>query len=257
MGLSYIGEAYHGFQCQDDYISVQEHLEKAISQIADHPVRISCAGRTDKGVHALLQVVHFDTSVSRSLQAWEKGVNAHLPDDICIRWVQEVDGDFHARFSARSRRYVYVLQHQARDLFLARYSWYVGVLDIASMQEAAVGLLGEHDFYAFQSRHCQSDHAIRCIKEIRFEQKGQLTYCHIEANAFVHHMVRKIMATLVAVGQGKMAIHAVREILQEKNREAVPGQAPAKGLFLRAIGYSNRYVFPDGDGSQLLGEMDV
>lgn len=257
IGISYIGDQYCGFQSQGNNLSVQEAIEKAIVKVANHPIKTACAGRTDKGVHAFLQVMHFDTTANRSSCQWIRGINANLPDDIKLRWVKEVPDSFHARFSANRRAYVYVLNQDSEDLFLSRYSWAVTNLDTDLMRKAAVSLIGEHDFYAFQSRHCQAEHAIRRINYVDIEVKGQLIYCHIEANAFVHHMVRKIMATLVAVGSKKLPVQIVEQLLTEKNREAVPGQAPAKGLFLKTIGYADHYAMPTDLGSQLLGEMDV
>ena len=257
LGISYVGARYHGYQVQKLYPSVQAALELAIEKVAGHHVISYCAGRTDKGVHALLQVVHFDTEAIRECHQWVRGINANLPEDIKVIWAKEVLEDFHSRFSAYSRSYVYVLNTKEGDLFLEPYSWYVGELDLELMLDASEVLLGEHDFYAFQSRHCQAEHAIRRVTECRMEKVGDLVYCHISANAFVHHMVRKIMATLVAVGQKKLDKNQLAKILMEKNREAVPGQAPAKGLFLKAVGYHERYGIPRKINSQLLGVLDV
>lgn len=257
LGISYIGDPYIGFQSQKQGNSVQEELEAAIASVANHPVTLSCAGRTDKGVHAMQQVVHFNTSADRSTAQWMRGINAHLSQHIMILWVKQVPENFHARFSATSRAYVYVLNAEQNDLFLSRFSWYTGDLNTHLMQIAANSLVGEHDFKAFQSRHCQADHAIRKIHYITIKQQGNLVFCHIQANAFVHHMVRKIVATLVAIGQERMVVESMGEILNTQNREAVPGQAPAKGLFLKAIGYPDELALPMGIRSQLLGEIDV
>ena len=199
LGMSYIGDPYGGFQSQQQGNSVQEEIESAIGIVADHPVKIACAGRTDKGVHAMMQVVHFDTTAQRTELQWQRGIQANLSEHIGVLWVKSVAEDFHARFSAQSRAYVYVLNLQLGDLFLSRYSWYTGPLDTESMQEAAKALIGEHDFRAFQSRHCQAEHAIRRVNSVSIVRRDQLVFCHIEANAFVHHMVRKLMATLVAM----------------------------------------------------------
>lgn len=257
LGISYIGDPYRGFQSQHQNNSIQEEIENAIAVVANCPIKITCAGRTDKGVHAMMQVVHFDTTTERAEYQWQRGIQAKLSEHICVLWVKFVAEDFHARFSAHSRAYVYVLNLQQEDLFLSRYSWYAGALDIKSMQEAALVLIGKNDFRAFQSRHCQAEHAIRRVNSVNIVQHGQLIFCHIEANAFVHHMVRKIMATLVAIGQGKLAVSAMAEILNTQNRKAVPGQAPAKGLFLKAVGYPSRMEIPTGINSQLLGDIDV
>ena len=257
LGISYIGENYCGFQAQSDHMSIQESVNLAIETVANHPVKTSCAGRTDKGVHAFLQVMHFDTTADRQDMQWLRGINANLPDDIMVRWVKEMPMDFHARFSAHKRAYVYVMNRKRYDLFMDRFSWYVGDLKIDLMQTAAKDLIGEHDFFAFQSRHCQAEHAIRRVTEVRIEEKGPYIYCHIEANAFVHHMVRKIMATLVAIGDKRLPVEAIAQLLVEKNRDKVPGQAPAKGLFLKTIGYAEQFGVPTDVGSHLLGDMDV
>ena len=257
IGISYIGENYCGFQSQKNLMSIQESVESAIEKVANHHVKTACAGRTDKGVHAFLQVMHFETNAVRANLQWVRGINANLPSDIMVLWVQEVSDDFHARFSAHSRAYVYVLNEAQHDLFMQRFSWQVPVLDINKMQMAAKQLIGEHDFYAFQSRHCQAEHAIRRVTKIKIERRKQLIYCHIEANAFVHHMVRKIIATLVAIGLSKLPIDIISRLLLEKNRDLVPGQAPAKGLFLKTIGYAEMYKVPNEVHSQLLGDIDV
>ncbi len=257
LGVSYIGDPYLGFQSQQQNNSVQEEIEAAISAVANHAVKVSCAGRTDKGVHAFAQVVHFDTSSDRTDDQWLLGINANLSEHIMMLWVKQVSEDFHARFSAHSREYIYVLNLYKHDLFLKRYSWYTGDINIQAMQEAASALIGEHDFRAFQSRHCQAEHAIRRVHSVHIIKKLNLVYCHIEANAFVHHMVRKIMSTLVAIGQGKIPVSAMHSILMTKNREAVPGQAPPKGLFLKAVGYPECMKLPTGVRSQLLGDIDV
>lgn len=257
LGISYRGEAYCGFQIQDDYPTVQGELEKAIEVIANHPVKTTCAGRTDKGVHAFLQVIHFDTEANRDEAHWVRGVNAHLPSDIRVRWAQVVTDDFHARFSAYSRSYVYVLNTSEEDLFIEPYAWSVRQIDLDAMRKAGEYILGEHDFHAFQSKYCQAEHAIRRVTELRFETRGHYIYCHITANAFVHHMVRKLIATLVAIGQGKLQPKVMAELLAKPCRASVPGQAPAKGLFLKAIGYDEKFGIPSKLGSQLLGELDV
>ena len=257
LGISYIGDPYGGFQSQQQGNSVKEEIEHAIAAVATHPVKPACAGRTDKGVHAMMRVVHFDTTAERTDIQWQRGIQANLSEHIGALWVKFVAKDFHARFSAQSRAYVYVLSLKPRDLFLSRYSWYTGAVDAESMQEAAMVLIGEHDFRAFQSRHCQAEHAIRRVNSVNIVQRDQLVFCHIEANAFVHHMVRKIMATLVAIGQGKLAVSAMAEILNTQSRKAVPGQAPAKGLFLKAVGYPSLMEIPAGINSQLLGDIDV
>lgn len=253
LGISYIGTEYGGFQSQRRGNSVQEVVETAIASVADHPVKIMCAGRTDKGVHAMLQVVHFDTTANRTENQWFRGINANLPNDIALIWVQAVNEAFHARFSAYARGYVYLLSNQD-DLFMKSFSWRVQPLNIEAMQVAANHLLGEHDFHAFQSRHCQAEHAFRRVEGIKLVKDNQIVYTYIRANAFVHHMVRKIMATLVAVGEGKISPDDVKTILVSKDRERVPGQAPARGLFLREVKYPEKWGLPESGESQFLGK---
>lgn len=257
VGFSYIGAAYCGYQAQGNGDSVAEVLAAAIEKVANHNVKLGCAGRTDKGVHAVLQVVHFDSDANRSEYQWLRGVNANLPEDISVLWVKEVPDDFHARFSARFRSYVYVLNPGANDLFMDRYSWKVGALDIDLMQTAGAMLLGEHDFHAFQSRHCQAEHAIRRVHAVSVFRVGEMVHFEIQANAFVHHMVRKITATLVAIGEGKIQPDVMLSLLQEKNRQRVPGQAPSKGLFLKSVGYADHYGLSLKHESHLTGGRDV
>ena len=172
LGISYVGQRYCGYQSQGLDNSVQECVEFAIAKVSNHPIKIMCAGRTDAGVHAMIQVVHFDSDAIRRSDQWLKGINVNLPSDIKALWVKEMDDSFHARFSAISRAYVYVLNPGEEDLFMDPYSWRVGELDVQQMQLAANVLIGEHDFFAFQSRHCQSEHAMRCIHYI-YAEAGQ------------------------------------------------------------------------------------
>lgn len=257
LGLSYKGANYLGFQTQTQNNSIQEMITQAIALVANHDIKIMCAGRTDKGVHALLQIVHFDTESKRANEQWVRGINTHLPSDIKALWIKEVDTTFHARFSAYERGYVYVLNTKNKDLFMEAYSWHIQAVDIDKMREASQCLIGTHDFYAFQSKHCQSSHSFREIKKILFKQERGLIYCHIEANAFLHHMVRKIMATLVKAGQGKLTPCQVQSILVNKDRDSVPGQAPSKGLFLKKIVYDASWGLSQTGCSQLLGGSDV
>lgn len=257
LGFSYIGTEYVGYQSQGTNNAVQDRVEYAVSKVANHPVRVGCAGRTDKGVHALMQVVHFDTTSERSDRQWVKGINANLPNDIVVLWISEQDETFDARFSARSRAYVYLLNTQDQDLIMSQYSWFVKDLDVEKMKEAMAYLLGEQDFHVFQSRHCQAKHSMRCIQEVSIQKVGGMIYFYIKANAFLHHMVRKIVATLVGVGEGKLSPESVKIMIEEKDRDAVPGQAPAKGLFLKQVEYADKWQIEAKGTSQLLGEWDV
>lgn len=253
LAFSYLGTAYVGFQSQGTDNAVQDKIESAISKIANHPVKTICAGRTDKGVHALIQIVHFDSESERTEHQWLRGINANLPRDIRALWVQKTSEKFHARFSAVSRAYVYYLNTQPDDLVMSPYTWTVSDLDINRMEEALPHLLGEQDFYAFQSRHCQAEHSRREIQAVSIEKIGKVICFHIQANAFLHHMVRKIVATLVKIGEGKLDPDQMKVIIETKDRDAVPGQAPAKGLFLKQVQYASEWKLNAIGRSQLLG----
>ncbi|UTC24776.1 tRNA pseudouridine(38-40) synthase TruA [Candidatus Comchoanobacter bicostacola] len=239
LGLAYNGARYHGFQAQTGYDTVEGCLRHAINQLNKQSTTLVCAGRTDAGVHALAQVVHFDEQVSRPLSTWYRALNVHLPSDIQVLWVKEATKDFHARFSAKSRSYIYYLNDQGPHLFSDQYAWRVEQVDIDAMQAAATVLIGEHDFSVFQSRFCQSSTPYRNMMELSVDRKGPLVMISLTANAFLHHMVRKIVATLVAVGQGRLSYSEFLELFVTKNRARLPGQAPSKGLFLSNVDYAD------------------
>ncbi len=208
LGISYQGSAYHGWQSQTGLSCIQTYLEQAISQVADHPIMLSCAGRTDKGVHALGQVVHFDTTAQRSQQAWLLGGNSHLPNDIRINWVQMMESSFHARFSAIARRYHYIIyNHRLKSALWNQYTSHCYYpLNEAQMQSAAQTLIGEHDFSSFRAASCQAKSACRNIHHIQVIREGSYVGIDIQANAFLHHMVRNISAVLMSIGAGKKPI---------------------------------------------------
>ncbi len=236
-GVAYCGANYSGFQLQPDLETVEKNLLIALEQIAGEKLQIHCAGRTDKGVHALCQVIHIETTASRDMDVWVKGANAFLPEDIQVLWANVMDDNFHARFSAKSRSYIYYLSDQSRHLFQQPYVWYTNSLNVEEMHNAAQILVGEHDFRAFQSKICQSSVSFRNMKAISVRREGELIRVDLTANAFLHRMVRKIVASLVAVGSGRMSQQALRAAFVAGDRSKIPGQAPAKALFLSGVCY--------------------
>ncbi len=205
LGIEYDGSRFLGWQTQPGGGTVQDALESALSAVADRPVSVTCAGRTDRGVHALAQVVHFDTEAERPDSAWVRGVNALLPEAVAVLWSQRVSPDFHARYAARARTYRYLLVNRpVRPALAARYAgWFHAPLDIAPMREAAAQLLGEHDFSAFRAAECQAKSPVRTLHAIGIERSGERIEFRLRANAFLQHMVRNIVGTLVYVGDGR------------------------------------------------------
>jgi len=225
---------------------VQDALEAALAAIADAPVSVTCAGRTDRGVHAKGQVVHFDTAAPRPSGAWVRGANAHLPDAVAVLWSSEVDPAFHARYSALSRTYRYeLLNRPVRPAIAARYAgWFHAPLDLQAMREAAAVLVGEHDFSAFRSAECQAKSPVRTIQALELERAGERIIFVIRANAFLHHMVRNIVGTLVYAGRDRRPAQWVKEILESRERaRAAPTFAP-EGLYLEAVEYETKWGIP-------------
>jgi tRNA pseudouridine38-40 synthase len=225
---------------------VQDALEPALAKIAGIPVSTTCAGRTDTGVHARGQVVHFDTEAKRPMSAWARGVNAHLPDAVAVLWAHEVGDEFHARYSARSRTYVYRLLNRAvRPALDAHHiGWFHLPLDVVAMREAAALFVGEHDFSAFRSSDCQAKSPLRTIYELSLSRESETVSFVIRANAFLHHMVRNIVGTLVYVGKGKHPPQWVREILLSKNRNSAAPTFGPEGLYLEKVEYEARWGLP-------------
>jgi len=247
LGVEYDGSRYCGWQMQSHGTrTVQHEIEKALSIVADHKLQVICAGRTDAGVHATGQVVHFDTDAQRELKAWVMGVNTHLPDDVCVHWARQVADNFSARFSASMRSYRYVIQQRvARPaLYSHRVAWVHDNLDTGAMHEAAQALLGENDFSSFRSSACQSEHAIRFIKSIDVTAERSFVYIDIQANAFLHHMVRNIVGSLLKVGAGERPLTWMGELLALKDRTRAGPTAPAQGLYLVAVQYPHEYDLP-------------
>lgn len=246
LGIEYDGSKYYGWQRQNEVRSVQEKLEKALSQVANEPVNVFCAGRTDAGVHATGQVVHFETHAERKDAAWTLGVNANLPGDIAVRWVKHVADDFHARFSATARRYRYVIyNHRLRPAILQQgVTHYHFPLDADRMHRAAQSLLGENDFTSFRAVQCQSRTPWRNLSHITVTRFGAYIVVEIKANAFVHHMVRNIVGSLLEIGCGHQAETWMAELLAVKDRTKAAATARAEGLYLVSVDYPERFALP-------------
>lgn len=246
LGVEYDGRPYFGWQSQPDQPTVQDALQAALSQIAAAPISVIAAGRTDTGVHALEQVVHFETQAKRPLNAWVRGANALLPDSIVVRWAHPVSDEFHARFSAQGRSYRYLLINRpVRSAIQAgKMGWFHLPLDVAAMQRAAQYLLGEHDFSAFRAAECQAKSPVKCLNNLDIYKKREMLVCDFQANAFLHHMVRNIVGCLVYVGKGKYPPEWLAEVLASRQRcLAAPTFAP-DGLYLRRIQYEAKWGLP-------------
>jgi tRNA pseudouridine38-40 synthase len=249
LGLEYDGQHFCGWQTQPNACAVQDVLESALHEIAGETITVACAGRTDTGVHALAQVVHFDTAALRPQSAWVRGVNALLPPTVAVRWAQEVAPTFHARFSARARRYRYVLLNRPTRPGLAsgRVGWFHAPLDLQRMRQAADSLLGEHDFSAFRAAECQAKTPVRTLTELGIRRQGDCIIFDLHANAFLHHMVRNIIGALVYVGKGKHPPEWLAELLQGRDRKmAAPTFAP-DGLYLSGVEYEAQWGIPAFD----------
>jgi len=248
LGVEYDGSPFFGWQSQSGGHTVQDALQAALSGIAGEPIAIIAAGRTDTGVHALEQVVHFDTGVERPLFAWVRGVNALLPKSIAVLWAHPVPEEFHARFSAQARSYRYLLINRpARSAVqYGKAGWFHAPLNVEKMREAAQHLLGEHDFSAFRSSECQAKSPIKNLAQLDIQKQGDMIIFDLTAGAFLHHMVRNIVGCLVYIGKGKHPPHWMREVLESRERsQAAPTFAP-DGLYLRQITYDAKWGLPPG-----------
>ena len=232
LGIEYDGTDFHGWQKLADCASVQAEVESALGFVANETVAVQCAGRTDAGVHARCQVVHFDTEAQRPMRGWMLGANARLPDAICVRWAVEVADDFHARYAARARRYRYrILNRTIRPALLHRYvAWERAPLDADAMHRAAQALLGEHDFSAFRAAQCQATHAQRDMQQIDVRRDDEEIIIDVRANAFLHHMVRNIVGSLVAIGRGEQPEAWMGELLHGRDRTVAGATAPPQAL---------------------------
>jgi len=249
LGVEYNGFDFFGWQAQENLSTIQGSLESALSKIADHPVTIYCAGRTDAQVHATGQVIHFDTTSIRDMRAWTVGANTNLPPSIAIRWGIEVNEQFHARYTAIARKYRYcIYNNPLRPAILSHLAtWQYAVLDHKLMHEAAQFLIGEHDFTSFRSSQCESKTAMRNILKINVLRSGQMVIIEVEANAFLHHMVRNMTGVLIEVGKGLKSVTWVKEVLQAKDRRLAAPTAPAAGLYLINVKYPVKYGIPDSE----------
>jgi tRNA pseudouridine38-40 synthase len=245
-GIEYVGTHYSGWQWQQHARSVQQEVERVLSAVADHELKTTAAGRTDAGVHALNQVIHFDSAAPRAPHAWLFGGNSQLPRDISLRWVQAADPAFHARYSATARRYRYVMQTaRSRPALLAgRVTWLVGALDVPPMHRAAQALLGEHDFSAFRDADCQSPSATRKVHAITVRRHGDFVVLDIQANAFLHHMVRNIAGVLMAIGLGKQPESWSRAVLDGRSRAKGGVTADPAGLYFVGPEYPASFGLP-------------
>lgn len=249
LGIEYDGTAYNGWQRQKSGTGVQEPVEAALSSVADESVEVVCAGRTDAGVHAAAQVVHFDSGAERSERGWLLGANSNLPDDINVSWVRFVAEDFHARYSAESRTYRYlILNRLVRSALFRQRAWWVHQpLDAGAMQRGADCLLGEHDFSAFRAAGCQARTPIRNVISADIARHGDWVSLTITANAFLQHMVRNVAGLLVAIGRGEQPPRWARSVLDTRDRKRGGVAAPAHGLMLIAVRYPSEHNLPSGD----------
>ena len=246
LGIEYDGSDFHGWQTQPGGGTVQDALEAALAKIAGHPVTAVCAGRTDAGVHASGQVVHIDTVATRPFTAWVRGVNTFLPPAVAVRWAQPVSEDFHARFSAYGRCYRYILVNRLQRVGVGhgRVGWYHHPLDESMMQQAAERLLGEHDFSAFRAADCQAKSPIKAIRHAEIKRLGDMIVFDFEAGAFLQHMVRNMVGSLVYVGQGKYPPEWISQLLCSRDRKLAAPTFPAAGLYLVGVRYEKRWQLP-------------
>ena len=247
LGVGYRGQAYQGWQSQPGGRTVQDRLEAALAQFAGTPVRTLCAGRTDAGVHAINQVVHFDISVCREPFSWVRGSNRYLPDDIAVQWCRPVPDEFHARNDARGRRYRFVVLESAvrPALESGLAGWVMRPLDAEAMRDAAALLLGEHDFSSFRAAECQAASPVKSLRTIAISRRGAYWRFEFDANAFLHHMVRNIMGCLVTVGSGRQAPGWIGEVLAARDRRAAAPTFPADGLYFVGPYYDAAWTIPD------------
>ena len=247
LGIEYDGTDFLGWQRLSHDPSVQASLERALSFVAAEPIEVTCAGRTDAGVHGRCQVVHFDTDVQRDMRGWVLGTCSNLPAAVAVMWAQPVSSDFHARFSARSRRYRYtILNRSIRPALDVRYvAWERQALDAERMHAAAQALIGEHDFTAFRALSCQAKHARREVKALQVRREDAQVIVEIEANAFLHHMVRNIVGSLLPIGRGEQPVDWIETLLAGRNREVAGPTAAASGLTFIGPRYEQHWGLPN------------
>lgn len=244
LSLSYDGQTFFGWQTQPNGATVQDHLESAIALIQGQAVDTICAGRTDTGVHAIAQIVHFDTDVSRPLSAWVRGVNAHLPKTIAVHWAGVVAADFNARMSASARTYEYLIVNSPtrQPLWEGKAGWSFRPLDAQLMNEAAQTLLGTHDFTSVRSSQCQAATPTRTITECRVKREGSFILIRVKANAFLHHMVRNLVGCLVQIGQGKHPVRWMADVIALRDRQYGAPTFASDGLYLVDVEYPSEFA---------------
>lgn len=247
IGLEYDGRGFCGWQSQPSGCGIQDHLEKAVTEIAGEKLAVTAAGRTDTGVHASFQVAHFDAGAARPITAWVRGVNTHLPDGVAVLWAREVADDFHARFAVEERGYRYVLlNHPVRPgLMAGKLGWHHRPLEAEAMQAAAERLLGRHDFSAFRAAECQARSPEKDLRQASIKRQGDFLLCEFRADGFLHHMVRNIMGCLVHVGAGQAGPEWMDELLAHKDRTRAAPTFMADGLYLSHIRYPSRFELPE------------
>jgi tRNA pseudouridine38-40 synthase len=254
LAIEYKGTDFHGFQTQPNGVkTVQQALERAVSKVANETITLVCAGRTDAGVHATNQVIHFDTLAKRSSKAWVMGTRPHLPDAVSVKWAQDVTPNFHARFSALNRTYRYLISdaQTSSALLHDQITWSSRPLDIDKMREGASHLVGRHDFTSFRATQCQAKSPVREIQYLHIIRRGDLIVLEVQANAFLHHMVRNIVGVLLSVGAGDKPAAWVGEVLAAKNRSAGGVTAKPYGLYLVSVDFPAEFQLPKGSPGPL------
>ena len=246
LGITYNGQPYQGWQSQSTGLTIQDKLEKALKEFTTQKVTTLCAGRTDAGVHGLMQVVHYDTELNRDMASWVKGTNRYLPDDISVQWAHEVPSEFHARGSALSRRYAYiVLESPVRpSLEFGRAGWVYRSLDDTAMRQASRYLLGEHDFTSFRASSCQALSPIKTMMRVDIHKHGPYWRFEFEGNAFLHHMIRNIMGCMVTIGQGFESPEWMAQVIQSKRRDAAAPTFSPDGLYFQGPVYDAKWGLP-------------
>jgi tRNA pseudouridine38-40 synthase len=247
LAVEYDGGGFCGWQRQPHCLSVQESLEQSLSRIAQQPITVHCAGRTDTGVHALSQVVHFDTTVQRPLRAWSFGTNSHLDRRVSVHWAKYMPDDFHARFSALDRRYQYTLINRStRPGYQAStLGWERSPLDVKKMHDAAQMILGEHDFASFRSAECQANHAVRLLKHLNVSRHSDRVVIDVCANGFLHNMVRILTGCLLAIGRSEKPVDWMASLLEARDRTRAGATAPPNGLCFVQPSYPKQFEVPD------------
>jgi tRNA pseudouridine38-40 synthase len=246
LGISYHGQAYEGWQSQPSRRTVQDRLEEALGRFATQPISTLCAGRTDAGVHALMQVVHFDTPLHREEFSWVRGTNRFLPSDIAVQWARPVPDEFHSRASAIARRYAYVvLESPVRpSVDAGRAGWVFRPLDETAMRQAAAHLIGQHDFSSFRASACQARSPVKTMTRVEVARRGAYWRFDFEADAFLHHMIRNIMGCLLVVGQGQQRPDWIRDVLAARSRDAAAPTFAPDGLYFLGPVYDPKWQLP-------------